>query len=115
MTCFQFETKSWFCVHVISRPQLLGAAREHPDAAGWLRAWWTLASKAEWSQLADVREQYPSADQVKRCLIFDARGNNYRLICRVSWRNKWSGGTLLVKHFLTHAQYDRELWKADCQ
>jgi mRNA-degrading endonuclease HigB of HigAB toxin-antitoxin module len=48
-------------------------------------------------------------------LIFDARGNNYRLICRVSWRNKWSGGTLLVKHFLTHSQYDRNLWRTDCR
>jgi mRNA interferase HigB len=102
-------------VHVISRPTINDAARKHPDAADWLYAWWTIASKAEWGQLADVRQQYPTVDQVDCSLIFDARGNNYRLICRVSWRNKWSGGTLLVKHFLTHSQYDRNLWRADCR
>jgi mRNA interferase HigB len=114
-TCFQFENELELLVHVISRPKIIEAAQRHPDAADWLHAWWTVASKAEWSQLADVRQQYPSADQVDCCLIFDARGNNYRVICRVSWRNKWSAGTLLIKHFLTHAQYDRNHWRSDCR
>jgi mRNA interferase HigB len=102
-------------VHVISRPALLAAQRRHPDAAGWLDAWWTVASNADWEKLADVRRQYPAADQVDCCLIFDVRGNNYRLICRISYRNQWSRGTVLVKHFLTHAEYDRNSWRADCR
>lgn len=113
--CFQIENKLEWDVHVIARPKINEAAREHSDAAGWLQEWWTIASKAVWRQLADVREQYPSTDQVGSCLVFDARGNNYRLICRVSWANRGTRGTLLVNHFLTHAKYDRGKWKADCK
>jgi len=28
--------------------------------------------------------------------------------------NQWQQGTLLVKHFLTHAEYDQDDWKKDC-
>ncbi len=102
-------------MHVIARPALLAAAARHPDAAGWLRDWWIAANRARWSQLADARTVYPATDQVDCCLVFDARGNNYRLICRVSWANEWQHGTLLIKHFLTHAEYDRGRWRADCR
>jgi mRNA interferase HigB len=102
-------------MHVIARPALDAAGREYPLAAQWLRAWWAIASQADWRQLTDVRRQYPSADQVDCCLIFDVGGNKYRLICRVSWHNDWTRGTLLVKHFLTHAEYDRNKWRKDCR
>jgi hypothetical protein len=41
-------------------------------------------------------------------------GNDYRLICRMTYANDWTAGTLLVKHFLTHAQYDKRAWCKDC-
>jgi len=47
------------------------------------------------------------------CLVFNARGNNYRLICRVKWPSNGMRGALFIKHFLTHAEYDRGNWKAD--
>jgi mRNA interferase HigB len=101
-------------MHVIARPLLDHAARTHADAAGWLRAWWGVACRARWETLLDVHKAYPTADQVDCCLVFDARGNRYRLICRVTYANDWQRGTLLVKHFLTHAEYDRDLWRKDC-
>lgn len=101
-------------MHVIARPTLEAAATLHPDVASWLHAWWTIATKAEWQRLEHVRAQYAAADQVNRCLIFDVRGNNYRLICRVTWADRWQRGTLLIKHFLTHAEYDRGRWRNDC-
>jgi mRNA interferase HigB len=101
-------------MHVISRPALIAASRRHPDAAGWLSLWWSLASRARWESLHEVRAQYPAADQVGGCLIFNARGNAYRLICRVTYANQWQQGTLLVKHFLTHAEYNKNEWKKDC-
>jgi mRNA-degrading endonuclease HigB of HigAB toxin-antitoxin module len=44
----------------------------------------------------------------------NACGNDYRLICRVTYANRWTDGTLLVKHFLTHAEYDKNKWCKDC-
>jgi mRNA interferase HigB len=101
-------------MHVISRPAILAASRRHPDAAAWLSQWWTVASRRQWRNLRDVRDQYPATDQVGGCLIFNVRGNTYRLICRITYANQWQHGTLLVKHFLTHADYDKDEWKKDC-
>jgi mRNA-degrading endonuclease HigB of HigAB toxin-antitoxin module len=52
--------------------------------------------------------------QVDCCLVFNIRGNHYRLICRVSYANPWTSGTFYLKHFLTHAEYDEDRWKKDC-
>ena len=102
-------------MHVISRPAIIAAARRHSDAATWLDRWWADACTARWESLHDVRINYPAADQFGNCLIFNARGNKYRLICRVSYANAWQRGTVFVKHFLTHAEYDKEDWKEDCK
>jgi mRNA interferase HigB len=101
-------------MHVIARKAIRDAIQRHPDAADWLNRWWQDAKLARWESLHDVRVNYPSADQVKHCLIFNVRGNRYRLICRISYANEWQRGTLLIKHFLTHAEYDRDSWKKDC-
>jgi len=101
-------------MHIIARKAIDHAILRHADAKNWLNAWWEDASHARWESLHDVRENYPAADQVNRCLIFDVRGNNYRLICRVTYANAWQRGTLLIKHFLTHAEYDSNSWRKDC-
>ncbi|MBI2826887.1 MAG: type II toxin-antitoxin system HigB family toxin [Planctomycetia bacterium] len=100
-------------MHVIARPRIAEAAQRHPAAREWLESWWRVASAATWEKLADVRRTYPSTDQVGKCLVFD-KGNNYRLVVRVSYANAYTRGTLLVKHFLTHAEYSKDFWKGDC-
>lgn len=101
-------------MHVIARPRINAAIQRHPSAANWLRAWWALATKAKWQSLHDVRQDYPRTDRVGRCLIFDACGNNFRLIVGVAYATKNRGGTLFVKHFLTHTEYDKDDWEKDC-
>jgi mRNA interferase HigB len=101
-------------MHVISRPAITQAIERHPDARTRLEQWWRLASRMRWENLHDVRQVYPSADQVGGCLVFNARGNRYRLIVGVKYADDFQRGTLWVKHFLTHAEYDEEEWKRDC-
>jgi mRNA interferase HigB len=101
-------------MHIIARPALNAAKQRYPNARSWLDAWWIAASKARWARLAEVRSTYPDADEVGQCLVFNACGNDYRLICRVTYANQWTEGTLLVKHFLTHADYDKNNWRKDC-
>ena len=101
-------------MHVISRPTLTRYIQDHADAKSWLEVWWNCASKRQWHNLHEVREDYPSADQVNCCLIFNVKGNKYRLTARVSYANQWTRGTLLIKHFMTHAEYDKDNWKKDC-
>ena len=88
---------------------------DYPDAASALDAWLEVAGKAHWDSFNKVLETYASADQVGSCLVFNIRGNNYRLICGVAYANRWVKGTLFVKHFLTHADYDKDARKRDCE
>ena len=100
-------------MNVISRPKILAAVTRHPEAEKWLNAWWKTSKTEQWGSLRDVRQVYSSADQVGGCLIFNAPQGR-RLIVGVIWADENRNGTLFVKHYLTHAQYDRESWKKDC-
>jgi mRNA-degrading endonuclease HigB of HigAB toxin-antitoxin module len=51
-------------MHVISRPALSRFQAEHADAREWLANWWSIATTAVWTSLADVHRAYPAADQV---------------------------------------------------
>jgi mRNA interferase HigB len=101
-------------MNIISRRAIRNAQQRHPDAANWLDNWWDIVSKRQWENLHQVRADYPGTDQVGSCLVFNVCGNKYRFICGVTYAGQWAGGTLYVKHFLTHAEYDKNKWKADC-
>lgn len=103
-------------MHIIAKPRISAAIQMYPKAKTWLNAWWARASKADWTNLNGVRKDYPSVDQVDRCLVFNVCGNTYRLIVKVAYADidKKRRGTLFVKHFLTHAGYDKGSWKKDC-
>jgi len=70
-----------------------------------LRTWYGVATKAEWTGPADVKEQFgASVDFVAdNRMIFDIGGNKFRLIVRASYQYK----ALMVKFIGTHAQYDK--------
>jgi mRNA interferase HigB len=65
-------------------------------------------------QFVVAQQTHPQADQVGSCLIFDVKGNAFRLIIGVRYASVTRRGTLFVKHFLTHAEYDRNDLKKDC-
>lgn len=102
-------------MHVISRKGLLAASEAYGDAQSWLGGWLRVAERAVWSNLDDVRKTYPIVDQVGKCLVFNVKGNVYRLIVTVVWPSPpRTKGTLFVKYFLPHAEYDKNAWKGCC-
>lgn len=94
-------------VNVLSAKTIKRFAAEHADAADELFGWYRSASRAKWQSLIDVRQVFTDADQFKSLLIFNVRHNRYRLIVKVDYRAK----LLMVKEFLTHAQYAKGDWK----
>ena len=101
-------------MNVISRPAIREAQRRHPDAADWLENWWQVAKTTQWESVGHVRATYASADQIGRCLVFNVHGNRYRLIVGVRYARGDRGGTLFIKHLLTHAEYNKGRWMGDC-
>ncbi len=96
--------------NVVSKARLRAFWEQHRDAQKELEAWFKIVRKARWTDLADVRASFPSADKVGSCLIFNICHNKYRLIVWANRRMTW----LFVKHILTHKDYDKDLWKKDC-
>jgi mRNA interferase HigB len=96
-------------MHVISEKKLREFWTLHPDAETPLRSWHRIAEQSEWEKLADVRENYPSADQVGKFTVFNIGGNKFRLIVVVHFNR----GKLYVRHVLTHGDYDKGDWKKD--
>jgi len=94
-------------MHVISRRKLLDADDRHGDLAEPLDAWYRIAKGATWSNLVELRQQLPSGDLVGKFVVFNIRGNRYRLITEVFFESQ----VILVRHVLTHAEYDKGGWK----
>lgn len=59
----------------------------YPDAATALSVRLDVAGKTHWESFHELLQTYASADQVGSCLVFNIRGNNYRLICGVVYAN----------------------------
>jgi mRNA interferase HigB len=94
-------------VHVISRKRLKEAAQRHPELEPALDAWFRIAKRALWQNLADVRKTFATADSVEKWTVFNIKGNKYRLITEVNYRFR----RIYIRHVLSHNEYDQEKWK----
>jgi mRNA interferase HigB len=94
-------------LHVISRKNLLEAAKVHADLAGPLDVWYRIARKARWRSLVEVRQLFPSADAVDRFTVFNLKGNAFRLITEINYHT----GKIFLRRVLTHAEYSKEGWR----
>lgn len=82
---------------------LIAAWAKHPDAEQPLRAWYAESKKAEWSSWPEVQSHYSTADRVGDRIVFNIKGNNYRLIVAFDFVRH----TFFIKWFGTHAEYDK--------
>lgn len=96
-------------MHIITQKTLRIAWNRYPDVEKPLRKWYTVMKYLNPQSLAELREHYPSADQVGRLTVFNIKGNNYRLIVRMDYAN----GKIFIRRFMTHAEYDKDEWKND--
>lgn len=98
-------------MHIISRKKLLEAAREHGGIDAPLDSWYRTAKSAKWESLQDVRQTYAHADGVpaggRIFTVFHISGNSFRLVIEIYYDDQ----TILIRHVLTHAEYDKGGWK----
>ena len=75
----------------------------YPDAKAHLESWVDEARKANWRQPSDIKAQFRSVSILKnRRVVFNIKGNRYRLIVAVAYRY----GALYIKFLGTHDEYD---------
>lgn len=76
---------------------------KYSDAEQPLQAWYAEASKATWTQPADIKAQYRSASILKdKRVVFNIKGNDYRLVVALAYNT----GVVFVKFIGTHGTYD---------
>ncbi len=95
-------------MHIISRKALKEFWEQHPDSESSLSRWFKIIDKSDFTNFADLRKTFPTADMVGNLIVFNLGGNKYRLIVSIHFdRSK-----VYIRHVLTHAEYDKEEWKS---
>jgi mRNA interferase HigB len=86
---------------------LAAASRRHANAAPALAAWTAIVRRARWTSIVDLKADMRSADYVAPYIVFNIKGNAYRLMTAVYFSKQ----TVVARAFLTHAEYDKGMWK----
>jgi len=82
----------------------LAGQKDQPAVKAALDAWFDEVSKASWSTSADVKRLYATASIVSADrLVFNIKGNDYRLVVAVDYDK----GIVWIKWLGTHKAYDR--------
>ncbi|HMN45884.1 MAG TPA: type II toxin-antitoxin system HigB family toxin [Povalibacter sp.] len=89
---------------VVGRSRLHAFVEGHADARRWLANWLADAERAAWRTPHDIKRHYASASILERnVVIFNVRGNEYRMEVTVSYNS----ATVVINWIGTHAEYDR--------
>jgi mRNA interferase HigB len=76
---------------------------EYRDSEAALKSWLEEVLAAKWRQPSDIKRQYRSASILKnRRVVFNIKGNDYRLVVAVAYLYQ----AVYVKLVGTHAQFD---------
>ena len=94
-------------MRIISKVVIREFSKKHASALEPLMHWYRVTKRARWSNLADVRVDFPHADLVGKYTVFNVAGNKYRLIASIKYR--WQ--VIYLRHILKHAEYEKEKWK----
>ena len=91
-------------MRIIATTPLIEFAKIDPDVAGPLRGWIAYVAQAKWRTPADVKADFGNASIIGNArIIFNIKGNDYRLIAAISYRAQIA----LIKFVGTHSEYDR--------
>jgi mRNA interferase HigB len=84
----------------------------HENSEAALLEWYDTVRDCDlaWHNFAEIKATYASASIFQDCVIFNIGGNKYRLIARLRYPS-----IVYVVHVLTHRDYDKGSWKADCR
>jgi mRNA interferase HigB len=94
-------------MHVITRKRLNEFAKLYPDTKNALSQWYQLVKENEFSSFVELREMFPSADQVGKLTVFNIGGNKVRLIAAIHYNRK----KVYIRAVLTHSEYNEGKWK----
>ena len=98
-------------MHVRGKVVIADFVAEHREAGKPLGRWVSVVESSQWSNFAQIRATFRSADLVRQnnvnYVIFNVGGNKYRVVTEIDYR----GALVVVDVVMTHAEYSRDRWK----
>ncbi|KAM3103469.1 type II toxin-antitoxin system HigB family toxin [Phormidesmis sp. 146-12] len=91
----------------MTRKRLNEFAKLHPDTKNALAQWYKFIKQDEFDSFVELRELFPSADQVGKLNVFNIGGNKVRLIAAIHYNRK----KVYIRAVLTHGEYDDDRWE----
>jgi mRNA interferase HigB len=76
--------------------------KDHAALKAAVDAWFNEIKKARWSTTADVKASYATANIVSAQIVFNLKGNDYRLVVAVDFEKS----IVWIKWIGTHKDYD---------
>lgn len=75
----------------------------HRDAEQPLKAWYKIASEADWAGPSDIKRLFRNASFVgNNRIVFNIAGNKYRLVVKVNYAYR----VIYIRFIGTHKAYD---------
>lgn len=92
-------------MRILGLPLVENFKFKHADSRGALEAWQIDVKNTSWLSPQDIKRRYSSASFLADDrVIFNIKGNSYRLVVQVRYRN----GLVVVEWVGTHAEYDKK-------
>ena len=90
---------------ISGRDQLDRFCIAHADCRSWIENWIADTESSQWHTPQDIKNRYSSASFLAESIvIFNVRGNAYRLVTNVAYRT----GVVFVKWIGTHPDYEKK-------
>lgn len=91
-------------MRVIAKKTLRDFWEKHADCEEQLKVWYHEAENSNWKSPNQIKKEYPTASILAdNRVVFNIKGNNYRLIVRINY----DYGILWIRFIGTHAHYDK--------
>ena len=91
-------------LRIIAKKTLREFWEKHKDCEEQLNSWYRDFGNSEWSNFNEIKSIYPNASLIgDNRIVFDIKGNQYRLIIKVQFKLKIAW----IRFIGTHAAYDR--------
>ena len=91
-------------MRIIAKKILREFWKKHPDCEQQLKAWFQETSKSKWKNTSDIKREYPGASLLaNNRVIFNIKGNKYRLIVKINYAYQM----MWIRFIGTHSEYDK--------
>jgi len=93
-----------FAMRIIAKKKLKLFWAKHVDAEQPLKSWFRCVEASVWLTPHDIKDEFNSADVLRHNrVVFNIKGNKYRLIAAVNYNYK----IVYIRFIGTHADYDK--------